>query len=239
MLENILKNFLIYLIVGLVFLSLFFLIFIFYLLKKRKKNETSQNYLKNLPSDAILLKISEDFRKETENLIRIQIERSYRELISSIFPEIKNSVLINAEKFGKQLGLLMESAEKDVSRFREMTETIYKDLINENKKNIERVSQSFLLEAKEKLNSLSTKLEKETMQIFQEAKLDISKKIIEAERFIEERKKEQIEEIEKNIYKILNDVAKKTLAKTIDFSTHEDLIMKALEKAKKENFFKL
>jgi len=237
MLENLSKNFLIYLVIGVGSLFLFSLIFIFYLWKKEKKKETTETYLKNLPGDAILLKISEDFKKETENLIRIQIEKSYRELISSIFPEIKNSVLINAEKFGKQLNLLIESTEKDISRFREMTETIYKDLVNENKKNIERISQSFLLESKEKLSSLSIKVEKETTQIFQEAKLDINKKIIEAEKFIDEKKREQIKEIEKNIYKILNDVAKKTLGKTIDFSTHEELVMKALEKAKKENFF--
>ena len=132
---------------------------------------------------------------------------------------------------------MAEGAEKDISRFRELSQSIYQELINENKKSIERVSQSFLLESKGKMDSLSARLEREASQIFKDVKIDVDEKIKEAEKIIEERKKEKIKEIENNIYRILNDVAKKTLGKTLDFSTHEELVMKALEKAKKENFF--
>jgi hypothetical protein len=235
MLENISKDFLIILLVLITFLFLISLFFIFYLLKKRR--EVSESTLKSLPKDLILLKVSEEFKKETEDLIKIQIEKSYRELISSIFPEIKSSILINAEKFGKQLNLLAEGAEKDLSKSRDVLQTIFQELLNENKKNVERISQSFLLESKEKLNSLSEKLEKEVSQYLAQAKIDTGKKIREMEKEIEEIKKEKIKEIEKNVYQILNDVAKKTLGKTIDLSTHEELIFKALEKAKKEKFF--
>jgi len=235
MLENVPINIFIILIGILGFLFLLSLFFIFFLIKKRK--ETTENIFKNLPENLILLKISEEFKKETEILIRNQVEKSYRELVASIFPEIKNSILINAEKFGKQLNLLAEGAEKDISRFRELSQSIYQELINENKKSIERVSQSFLLESKGKMDSLSARLEREASQIFKDVKIDVDEKIKEAEKIIEERKKEKIKEIENNIYRILNDVAKKTLGKTLDFSTHEELVMKALEKAKKENFF--
>ena len=235
MLENVPINIFIILIGILGFIFLLSLFFIFFLVKKRR--ETTENIFKNLPENLILLKISEEFKKETEILIRNQVEKSYRELVASIFPEIKNSILINAEKFGKQLNLLAEGAEKDISRFRELSQSIYQELINENKKSIERVSQSFLLESKGKMDSLSARLEREASQVFKDVKIDVDEKIKEAEKIIEERKKEKIKEIENNIYRILNDVAKKTLGKTLDFSTHEELVMKALEKAKKENFF--
>jgi len=235
MLENVPINIFIILIGILGFIFLLSLFFIFFLVKKRR--ETTENIFKNLPENLILLKISEEFKKETEILIRNQVEKSYRELVASIFPEIKNSILINAEKFGKQLNLLAEGAEKDISRFRELSQSIYQELINENKKSIERVSQSFLLESKGKMDSLSARLEREASQVFKDVKIDVDEKIKEAEKIIEERKKEKIKEIENNIYRVLNDVAKKTLGKTLDFSTHEELVMKALEKAKKENFF--
>ncbi len=237
MFENIQKDFLVIFLTLITFLFLISLFFIFYLLKKKRGG--SESALKNLPSDTILIKVSEEFKKEIKNLIKIQIERSYRELISSIFPEIKSSILIRAEKFGKQLDLLIQGTEKDLSQSREKLETVFQELVKENRKNIERISQSFLLESKEKLNSLATKLEKETAQILNETKFDIEKKKGEMEKEIEEIKKEKLKELEKNIYKIINDVTKKVLGKAIDLSTHEELVMKALEKAKKEKFFEL
>jgi F0F1-type ATP synthase membrane subunit b/b' len=235
MIENISKDFLIILFILTTFLFLISLFFIFYLLKKKRGD--SDATLKSLPSNTILINVSEEFKKEIEDLIKIQIEKSYRELISSIFPEIKSSILINAEKFGKQLKLLTEGAEKDLSKSREMMQTIFQELINENKKNIERIGQSFLLESKEKINSLSLKLEKEISKTLEQANLETMKKIKEMEGEIEEIKKEKIKEVEKNVYQILNDVAKKILGKAIDLSTHEELVFKALEKAKKEKFF--
>lgn len=54
---------------------------------------------------------------------------------------------------------------------------------------------------------------------------------------IENYKEERFKDIDIKIYQILGQVAKKTIGKAIDFSTHEELIMDALEKAKRENFF--
>ena len=82
MLENVPINIFIILIGILGFIFLLSLFFIFFLVKKRR--ETTENIFKNLPENLILLKISEEFKKETEILIRNQVEKSYRELVASI-----------------------------------------------------------------------------------------------------------------------------------------------------------
>lgn len=235
MIEFFQQNFWFFLIALFFFFSLIInLIFIFHLRKKERSLE-----LKSFPSDAIFLKFSEDLKKEIESLVKIQVERFYRELLTSIFPEMRSSILLNSEKFAKQLDFLTEEAKKEVLKSKELIQSVYQDLLSENKKNLEKISQSFLSETKEKIKSISEKLEKESLKTLTETKQNFEKKLIDLERDLEKIKKEKLEEIEKNIYKILSDVAKKTLGKAIDLTTHEELVMEALKKAKKENLFEL
>lgn len=50
-------------------------------------------------------------------------------------------------------------------------------------------------------------------------------------------KKEHYEALQKSIFVVLARISKKVLGRSIDISTHEQLVIDALEKAKKENFF--
>jgi hypothetical protein len=54
---------------------------------------------------------------------------------------------------------------------------------------------------------------------------------------LENYKREKIKEADEKIFQILADVSKKVLGKVIDVSTHEELVFRALKKAKEENFF--
>jgi len=50
-------------------------------------------------------------------------------------------------------------------------------------------------------------------------------------------KRKGLEEIDRGVYRTIVDVSKKIIGKAIDISTHEKLVMDALEKAKKEGIF--
>lgn len=51
---------------------------------------------------------------------------------------------------------------------------------------------------------------------------------------LEEYKKERLKEIDENIYELLLSVSKETIGKTLSLEDHQELIIKALEDAKKE-----
>jgi F0F1-type ATP synthase membrane subunit b/b' len=95
------------------------------------------------------------------------------------------------------------------------------------------ILQVLLKETKEKIK----KLEEEIGIISQETRKSFIEKRNEIEILLENYKKEKIKEIDERIFQLLVDITKKVLGKAIDLSTHEELVIKALEKAKKENFF--
>ena len=87
-----------------------------------------------------------------------------------------------------------------------------------------------LLLVKEELGSQINKFQDSLLD-----QIDAQQKTIESE--LKGYKAKRIEDIEKNIQDILIQVVKEVLGKSISASEHEDLIIEALEKAKKENIF--
>ncbi len=73
--------------------------------------------------------------------------------------------------------------------------------------------------------------------IYQPLETSVKEKVTEAEKQIEYHKKEKIREIEEKIHQIIEKVIEDVAGKTIDLSTHEELIQQALEKAKREKLF--
>jgi len=107
---------------------------------------------------------------------------------------------------------------------------------------IKEINQSLIKEREEILkeikatgNKIIEELQKKVFQTLESFSESIKSKISETQKAIEEYKKEKLEEIDKKIYRMIIDVAKKVLGKAIDISTHEKLVIEALEKAKKEN----
>lgn len=118
------------------------------------------------------------------------------------------------------------------------------DLEQKIKKDISKFSQTnsqarelILQEARNKASELSKNLGEEIQGVLKSTIETISQKIDQAEKNIEDYKKEKFKEVDQKIYKIIGDVAKKTIGKAIDISSHEQLVMEALEKAKKEKIF--
>lgn len=91
--------------------------------------------------------------------------------------------------------------------------------------------------AKLQIDQFATGVQKEIAQIRQGVEVKVSQKLIDAEMDIKQYKEKKRSEIDSKIYLMLGEIAHKTIGKSIDFSTHEELVMDALEKAKKENLF--
>lgn len=197
-----------------IFIVILFSFDIYYLTKKTKKDR-----------NAMSLMFSEEFLSGLEKMTNQEIKKT----ISNTNERISNKI---TESYEKQINLISQEAENKMTGWNE-----------EIKKNILKfsdacsLSEELIIKQTEKIKEELTKnLDQKINKIYQKATESISQKINETETEINNYKKEKIKEIDQKIYKIMEGVAKKTIGKTIDLSVHEELVLEALEKAKKENF---
>jgi len=209
---------------------------IFRFLRKEKKEYSLQKYF---AANELFLRISEDFKKQLEKLIGKEIEKN--------IGEFKNEFQKTSEEIIKSYKSQFESGNQEIQRvLSEFSQQITKETSNLSKFTLD-TQNKISEEAKNKILELNQAAEKEfikiqetnlkvSTQISQSIRETLTKKVQETEKEIDNYKKERFEEIDRKIYQMLGEVAKKTLGKAIDLSTHEKLVIEALEKAKKEIF---
>lgn len=125
---------------------------------------------------------------------------------------------------------------------------VTQELLNRNKEIIERGQ----LASVSSLEELTKEVEGEVIKEIDAFKDNLHKEIIESEQLVEERvhseyevlrnelknyKESRLKEIDREIANIVLKVSKEVLGKAIDLKDHEDLVIRALEKAKKEGVF--
>jgi hypothetical protein len=92
-----------------------------------------------------------------------------------------------------------------------------------------------LMEAnKQRISQLAQGISTELGQVRQSAQEEINKELIASQEKIKEYEAQKIKDLDDKVYQILGAVAKKTIGKAIDLSTHEELVLEALKRAKKE-----
>ncbi len=128
-------------------------------------------------------------------------------------------------------------------------------------KDFEKVSQDFLKAYQNELDiikgntiqvlkNISKDIEKDTLFEIKDFKEILKKDTFASQKIVEEKiedaykrvekeienyKKERLQRVEENIYKTLQEVSKLVLGKTLSLQDHENLIIDALNQAKKEN----
>jgi len=157
------------------------------------------------------LKISEDFK--------IEIEEMLKEGMKQIMDEAKQ--MIQTETNSIMTGYK--------SQFSSLNDEVIETAAEVKKEIIE--------DSRVKIDQLGKSLEETLTQIPKMIEGKVGEQLNQNEKIIAEYKAQKIKEIDEGIYKIINDVARKSIAASIDISKHEELVRVALEKAKKENLF--
>lgn len=172
-------------------------------------------------------------KNERERLLSRVPEDVYQQLEKIIIPKINKTISETDRRIQEVVDEILKSYKKQmVETPQELKNKIYRfsDTCSQ-------AQDMILSETKTKVEQMGEILIKKVNSIYQTADKTIGQNIILAEKIIDDHKKEKIKEIDKKIYQIIGEVAKKTLGETIDLSTHERLVKEALEKAKKENLF--
>ena len=157
------------------------------------------------------LKISEDFKIEVEGMLREGMKQIMDEA-KQILQTETNSIMAGYK-----------------SQFSSLNDEVIETAAEAKKEIIE--------DSRVKIDQLGKSLEETLTQIPKMIEGRVGEQLNQNEKILAEYKAQKIKEIDEGIYKIINDVARKSIAASIDISKHEELVREALEKAKKENLF--
>jgi hypothetical protein len=195
---------------------------------------------KKFNKETLFLPISPSFKEGAETMLKNELERAMREFGESFKTSLFQIISLyqkEVEKMSESVSLLApelkNSLKEKTNEIFAVLEIELKKALSEIAKQNQQISQIILREVKEKLDIFGKEIE----MISQETKKGFLEKKIEIEKMLENYKREKIKEVDEKIFQILADVSKKVLGKVIDVSTHEELVFRALKKAKEENFF--
>ena len=171
------------------------------------------------------LKFSETFLLELEKIINQEIKKT----ISNTGEKINNKIIKSFEE--QAINIFLKAEDKLLDHSEEIKKQALKF------SNTCSLAEQLVAKQSEKIaEQLAENLDQKIDQVYQAATKSVSQKIDQTEKSIDNYKKEKLNEIDEKIFQIIEDVAKKTIGKSIDLSLHEELVVQALEKAKKENF---
>lgn len=206
-----------------------FLVFIF-LKSSRQKNHP----------EGIFLELSNSFKKEIESLIKEEISfagKEFREKLKNFSIDLLSQYQKNTEKILQEISLITPEFKTTLTKKTEVGISTFFEEIKKSASKIEKVAEKASVSLSEASQEKIKQIEEEIKKIFQNLNSQVEKKYSEIENYLEDYKKEKIKEIDEKIFQILSEVAIKTLGRAIDLSTHEELVIRALEKAKKEKLF--
>lgn len=193
-----------------------FVVDIYFLSKGESKKEKEKGMVLGF-SEEFILELEKSISQELTKRISLMGEEMVREL-SGIF---KKEVLNFSQKAQEKLSELEKLTKEEITKTR-----------NFSSQTQERLSKEIERTAKEMIKDLKLKVGEDYKIAFESLKEEILK----TKREIEEYKKERMKEIDRRIYQLIGEISKKIIGKTLDISTHENLVLQILEKAKKEIF---
>lgn len=141
---------------------------------------------------------------------------SFNSSMTTMLENHKNSLNVNSQAISQE-------HQKEI---RELNQKII-TLLSNVYKDIETTTKADLENYKEVIK-------KQTFEAEKQAQEHMKTEYEKLEKEIEIRKQERLQQLEANIYKILNTISKDIIGKSLDLSTHEELIVKSLDKAKKQ-----
>ncbi|MDP2720505.1 MAG: hypothetical protein Q8O75_00995 [bacterium] len=164
-----------------------------------------------------------------------------RNAVTASQRNVKTSQALQAE----MESTLRKGMEQNISETRSLLQKAVEDIVSgyQNQftdltKGIEEAGlsgrQEILDVSKQKINELSAGITQELTMVRESTQQQIDQGVRAANEKIRAYQEQKIKEVDSKIYQILIAVAKKTMGKAIDVAQHEELVMEALEKAKKE-----
>lgn len=196
-----------------------------------KANSHLQNQLAQKP-----IKLLEEAHEKAQDIID-QANKKATEILASSKSYEDNStqeMKTKLEELEKQQAQIFTKASEDMKiAYQNMITQIQDQDINTLKTMTKDIQDDVLADFKE----FRDDLEKETLNSEKIVKEKIDEEYLSIEKDLEEYKKQKYKKIDEDIYKILYRVSEMVLNQGISYDKHKELVIEALETAKKEQVF--
>jgi hypothetical protein len=156
-----------------------------------------------------------------------QTLKTTNEILRQLQTEVTNKVnqTISEEKLSLQKG-----TEESLAEYRKNLLS----LLSEQQQSSKQFQDQLLNLSKEKMEEIARVAPEGVLNLHQAFDQQIKEKLLEAEKEIASYKSRQLQRVDEKIYQLVAEIAKKTIGRSIDVSTHEEIVMEALQKARKE-----
>ena len=198
----------------------------------QKVNEGMHQQLGEKP-----VKLLEKAHEQAQDIIN-QANQHANEILASskVYEDTSNADLKNklAELEKQQAEVFDKASEEMKVAYQNMLTQIQEQDVNTLKDLTKDIQDDVLADFKE----FRQTLEKQTINSEKIAKEKIDEEYLEMQKDLDEYKKQKYQKVDEDIYKILYRVSEMVLSQGITFDKHKQLVIEALETAKKEQVFK-
>ncbi len=214
-----------------ILLSLLVLLFAYFLSKKEKRLAQEEKRL-----DKIFLKAHDEADQKAEEIIKKAIDRAEKIILDAeiVKTDFLNRVEENLERVGEQgvRELKVDSEEFD-KKYKDLFEGLKQEYLNHANTTLESVGKI----ADEELEDFRKVLRSETVESQELISKKISEEFDRVQKEIEDYKKNRVDNIAQEISTLVNKIAKDVLGKSLTAEQHGEIILQALENAKKDGLF--
>lgn len=177
-----------------------------------------------------------DLRSKRKTYEKEALERSQKIIDRSIVEA--SSIISKAQVLGEEVRTKISDSTSQIS---DNQKEIYQKVLNEVRNQlyevVQKASQDIKNDAQEEIASFANSVREETIATETEVKTKISQEYVNLERDLEEYKRTKMLEAAEQVEKLISVVSKKVFSESLTPENHKDLILRALEEAKKNNVF--
>lgn len=177
-----------------------------------------------------------DLRSKRKTYEKEALERSQKIIDRSIVEA--SSIISKAQVLGEEVRTKISDSTSQIS---DNQKEIYQKVLNEVRNQlyevVQKASQDIKNDAQEEIASFANSVREETIATETEVKTKISQEYVNLERDLEEYKRTKMLETAEQVEKLISVVSKKVFSESLTPENHKDLILRALEEAKKNNVF--
>lgn len=173
--------------------------------------------------------------KKEEKILKEAVEKS-KATVDATLTELQGVENLSEEAKENLQNQTQQLVQKSISKDSEIFQNIIKDITQNYKTELQNLNNLQKEEYSKLFTSSKASLETEIANLSQEvARISTQEKEkIEAE--LGAYKQKVKTDLDQRVFSVLSDVARETIGQSIDINKHEELVMKALQRAKNERF---
>lgn len=174
------------------------------------------------------------FRKSTKVSNSISANATFLENSEKQIEALQNRFRESLENIISKDSLMVESTSNNIIKY-------YQDTINSltanYNLNAQKLTESLNTELKKKIEELTAIVDKQSEESKKIFNSEIQKDLVLIKKDLANYSKEKFQEVDAKVYQIISETAKNTVGKVINMVDHQELVMQALDEAKKDKFF--